>query len=399
MANKRVLIVNKFLYPRGGDCIVASNTTTLLRSHGYEVGEFAMKYDANLPSPFSKYYAPEVSFAGSAIDKLRAAARIMGGAGVKDSFAAIVEEFKPDVVWFHNIHSYLSPAIVKMAKERGCRVLWTLHDYKLACPSYLCLRDGKPCGDCLRSMTSVVKHRCMKGSLSASLLGYVEAKRWPVKKISRWVDYFICPSKFLASMMREAGVEKGKLKVVCNFIDPQKYELISKSELPERRDYAVYIGRLSHEKGIDTLLEAAKGLHQIPLRIYGSGPIEQELKEKYSSLPNVKFMGKVDSENVVKALSGARFSVVPSEWYENNPLSLIESLCCGVPVVGANIGGIPELISNPNCGELFTPGNIESLRIGMSKLWKRDNGFEELKYDSLNRFSAETHFRQIAPLL
>ena len=144
----KVLIVNKFYYPRGGDCVCAINLERLLREDGHETAVFAMDYAENVAIPAGGF-APEVSFTGSIGAKIKAAKRIFGGAGVRDSFTEVLQQFRPDVVHFHNIHSYLSPAIVKMAKDFGAKTVWTMHDYKLVCPSYACLSNGKPCEDCI----------------------------------------------------------------------------------------------------------------------------------------------------------------------------------------------------------------------------------------------------------
>ena len=148
---QRILLVNKFYYPRGGDCVVTLNTQSLLRSRGHEVAVFSMQYPENIESEWSKYFSSEVSFDGGMKNKLAALKRTLGWGDVKKSFSRILDEFKPDVVHLHNIHSYISPVVARLAKQRGCRVVWTLHDYKLLCPSYACLRNGEPCELCFNS--------------------------------------------------------------------------------------------------------------------------------------------------------------------------------------------------------------------------------------------------------
>lgn len=218
----KVLIVNKFYYPRGGDCVCAINLERLLRENGHETAVFAMDYAENVAIPAGGF-APEVSFSGSISSKIKAAKRIFGGAGVRDSFTEVLQQFRPDVVHFHNIHSYLSPAIVKMAKDFGAKTVWTMHDYKLVCPSYACLSNGKPCEDCIGgSKKHVFSKRCMKGSRAASLLAWMEACHWNAKKLSTYTDCFICPSAFMSLKMEKGGFDEKKLAVVTNFVDPQK---------------------------------------------------------------------------------------------------------------------------------------------------------------------------------
>ena len=201
--SKRVLIVNKFYYARGGDCVCTLNLEKLLKAQGWEVAVYAMKYPENLSSEWSSYFAEEISFSGGVGEKVRAAKRLLGYGDIKASFKKILEDFKPSIVHLQNIHSYLSPIIAKMAKDCGCRVVWTLHDYKLLCPSYSCLRDGKPCELCFTDKSNVVKYRCMKNSMVASVLGYMEAVKWNKDWLERYVDAFVCHSAFMAQKMAQ----------------------------------------------------------------------------------------------------------------------------------------------------------------------------------------------------
>lgn len=387
----KVLIASKFYYHRGGDTDVAIAQEKLLRENGFETAVFAMDYPDNLQTPWNAYFAPQVEFAGGIGGKLRAAARIFGIGDVRKCFKRILDNFRPDIVHLHNIHSYLSPVLAEMAHARGIRVVWTLHDYKPVCPAYSCTYNGRPCEDCLANPRAVLSKRCMKGSLVASALAYLEARRWNRNRLLKCVDTFICPSAFMASMMQKGSFPANKLRVVCNFVDPAKLSSqSSQSSLSSQssqsslsslsanadpakpgtnaspgdgapRDYYCYIGRLSQEKGIATLLAAAA---QLPytLQVAGDGPLSDELRAQYGKCANIRFLGRLDAAGVNRLLRGARFSVVPSECYENNPLSVIESLSLGTPVLGAEIGGIPELIVQPRDGLTFKAFDADDLR-------------------------------------
>ena len=393
MEKKRILIANKFYYPRGGDCIVAMNLERLLKEQGHEVAVFAMQYPENVESGWNSYYASQVDFAGPLGNKLNAAKRLMGWGDIKVSFTKILNDFKPDIVHLHNIHSYLSPVLAQLAKSRGCRVVWTLHDYKLVCPSYACLLDGKPCEKCLgRGKMHVLKNRCMKGSLAASAMAYIEALKWNRNVLNRCSDAFICPSNFMASKMRKDGFDPQKLYVVCNHIDPEKLALVNSLD-STRENYYVYVGRLSAEKGVETLLNVASKLPYI-LKVAGDGPLRKQMEDQYAGSKNIKFLGHQDAIQVAKLLSKARFSVVPSEWYENNPLSVIESLCAGTPVVGARIGGIPELIDESN-GIIFTSGNRAELKAAINQAFTREWKNDSIKECSNKRFSPNEHLNQV----
>lgn len=388
----RILIVNKFFYPRGGDCVCAMSLERMLRWQGHQTAVFAMDYPDNVATDYSRYFAPEVAFAGSIGNKLKAAARIFGGAGVKEAFGRLLADFRPDVVHFNNIHSYLSPAIVEMAKRAGARTVWTMHDYKLVCPSYSCLNGGSVCEQCIDgSKRGVYANRCMKGSRAASLLAWMEAEYWNVKRLERCTDCFVCPSEFMASKMRKGGFDEKKIRVVCNFVDPEKVN--DQKVCTERGDYYTYIGRLSKEKGVETLLKAAVQF-QIPLKIAGGGPLTDDLKSRFGRCDNIEFLGHQNAGQVKELLSHARFSVMPSECYDNNPLSVIESLCMGTPVVGARIGGIPELIA-PGSGLLYRSGSVDSLANNIAAAWEQTFDYAAIAKQSLPRFSAERYLKEV----
>ncbi|MDY5259764.1 MAG: glycosyltransferase, partial [Sodaliphilus sp.] len=155
----KILLVNKFYYPRGGDCVVMMNTESLLLSAGYEVAVYAMQYPETVDSPYKKYFASEVKFAGGLGEKVNGLKRTLGMGDITESFTKLLDDFQPDVVHLHNIHSYLSPVLGQIAHSRGIRVVWTLHDYKLLCPSYSCMRDARPCELCYTQKCGVLKHR------------------------------------------------------------------------------------------------------------------------------------------------------------------------------------------------------------------------------------------------
>lgn len=391
MKKQRVLLVNKFYYNRGGDCIQTINLRKILEDNGHEVAVFSMQYSQNIPSGYDNYYPSEVSFSGGIKAKLNAAARIFGVGDVKKQFLKLLKDFNPDVVHLHNIHSYLSPVVAKLAKRQGCKVVWTMHDYKLACPSYSCLYNGKPCELCLTDKMGVLKTRCMKGSLVASILAYLEARYWNLKKLIKYTDTFICPSEFMGQIMIKAGIPQNKIVVKNNPILEQKDSSAQKENIS---DYYCYVGRLSQEKGVETLLKVASVL-PYKLKVAGSGPLEEELRNKYKS-DNIEFLGQISRDNVVALLLSAMFSVVPSEWYENNPGSVIESLCMGTPVIGAKIGGIPELITEDD-GLLYEAFNKESLNsaisVMVSKYMKYDR--DTISKRANSRFVAQNYYNEI----
>lgn len=392
----KVLIVNKFYYPRGGDCVVAMSTARLLRESGHDVRIFAMDYPDNVDIPEARGFASNVDFSGGLKSKLKAAGRVLGYGGVRRAFRRALDEFRPDVVHFHNIHSYLSPAVVEEAHRRGIRTVWTLHDYKLICPAYSCRKtDGSVCEECLGGRLKVIGNRCMKGSLVQSAMADIEARRWDRRTLQKATDLFIAPSQFMANKMMQAGFAASKLVNICNFVDPEKMRALSAIDPSKgRREGFCYVGRLSEEKGVETLMRAAADSGAV-LNVAGGGPLLEPLKERYASFPNIRFLGHLGAEEVVALLARSEASVMPSECYENNPLGVIESLCAGTPVIGANIGGIPELIS-PETGIVFTSGSTDELAAVFRSFGKRRPfDHKAIAAAARKRFSADTHLRKL----
>ena len=384
----KILLANKFYYRRGGDCIYTMNVEELLRSHGHEVAIFSMRHPENAPSPWQEHFPTEVRFKpGKGL--VKAILRPFGTKEVKQLFTKLIDAFKPDVVHLNNIHSQLSPVIGEIAHQKGVRVVWTLHDYKLLCPRYDCMLDDKStCEACFNDKKACLHHRCMKNSWLASYIGYKEAQMWNRERLSTFTDAFICPSLFMADKMNKGGFDKHKLHHLCNFIDTEK----CRQESYRKKNYYCYIGRLSQEKGILTLIESANQL-PYPLVIIGSGPLEDTLKAKAKS--HITFVGQKGWEDIKTIVGQARFTVLPSEWVENNPLTVIESKCLGTPVLGAAIGGIPELIEDGVSGMTFESRNGHDLRRRIEDMWDTSFDYPTIAATSMERYNAEQYYHQL----
>lgn len=385
----KILLSNKFYYARGGDCICTLNLEELLKANGHEVAVFSMQYPENNLTKWDKYFPSEIKFS-IGLGIIEAMMRPFGSSEVKSAFNKLLDDFRPDVVHVHNIHTQLSPAIVELAHQRGIKVVWTLHDYKLLCPRYDCLRNGEiVCEDCFTDKHKVLDYKCMKNSGVASFLAYKEAKTWTRERLEACTDKFICPSQFMADKMIQGGFNTSKIHTLCNFIDVEK----ARKDSYEKEDYYCFIGRLSHEKGVDTLVEASK---QLPykLKIIGGGPLEEKLKKKVYK-DNIEFLGFKQWEDIKEIVGRARFSVIPSEWYENNPLSVIEAQCLGTPVLGAQIGGIPELIDDGISGMLFEPKNVKDLKEKIEIMFACEFDYRSLAEQSQKRYSSESYYERI----
>jgi glycosyltransferase involved in cell wall biosynthesis len=389
----KILLANKFYYPRGGDCIYTIELEKLLKEKGHEVAVFSMQHPSNLDSEYSGYFPTQVDFNRRNLRSLISLlVRPFGSREVRRKFTRLLDDFKPDIIHLNNIHSQLSPVIAMIGHKHKIPVVWTLHDYKLVCPAYLMLSDNKPCEACLENKWSVVRKKCIKNSLMASLVAYFEAIFWNYRKLNRITSKFISPSNFLKEKMAGGGLDSAKIEVAHNFINTSEALVHSKGE----GSYYCYIGRLSPEKGIETLLEAAAGLPQYQLKVVGTGPLEEGLITKYRN-SHIQFVGYKTGAELQKLLAESRFMVIPSNWYENNPLTILESLCAGIPVIGSDIGGIPELIKPGFNGLLFEVGNVRDLQVKISHLWQNSENYKNsvIATDAINRFKPQSYYSQI----
>lgn len=389
----RILLANKFYYRRGGDCIHTLGLQGLLEKEGHEVAVFSMDHPENLENDYCTFWPSTLAFDKKKPGKIREALlRPIYSKEVKHKWNALLDDFQPDVVHLHNIHTQLSPIIAMESHKRQIPVYWTLHDYKLICPSYAMLHEGQVCEECFSDPKSVIRNRCIKGSFAGSVIGYLEARQWNRQKLEQYTVRFIAPSRFMQAKMTEAGYSLNRFKQLYNFTDSEKFKPVT-----EKADYYVYLGRFAEEKGVETLLKAASRHPEYHLKLIGDGPLREQLEQKYAA-SHIKFLGYQNWESIQKLLGHACFMVIPSEWYENNPLSIIEAFALGTPVLGARIGGIPELI-NPTNGMLFESGQVDSLNIALDEMMqKKDWNYTQISAGAAEKFSAKNYYQQLMEL-
>ena len=384
----KILLANKFYYRRGGDCIYTMNLEKMLKEKGHEVAVYAMKYPENEKSEWSRYWPTNMT-------KLDAFTRPFGARQVVKGFARLMDDFKPEVVHLNNIHTQLSPVIAKIAHEKGARVVWTLHDTKLVCPCYTCTRDGKWCTECFTDKKAVIRHRCMPGGLPGAVIGYLEAQKWNKEVLQEYVDLFLPPSKFMMDTCVEGGYKPEKFRVLCNFIDVTKVKGLKGEEVKGLKgDYYVYLGRVNEVKGVRTLCKAAEQLDK-RLIVIGGGELLPELQKTYVDCKQIEFKGQMQWEEFMPILRGARFMVLPAEWSENNPLTVIESQSLGTPVLGARIGGIPELIDEGVSGMTFTSGDVEDLKDKIKKMFNHEFDYDAIAKNAIERYSSEAYYKKL----
>ncbi len=351
----QLLSINNYYYRRGGSEAVFFEHNRLFEQAGWNVMPFAMHHPMNLPSPWSEYFVSDTSGAGSASvagKALRAINAIYSSEAAR-RVGALVRAHRPDIAHAHNIYHHLSPSILVALRRQGIPVVLTLHDLKLACPAYKMFSHGKVCESCRGgALRNVIKNRCIQDSKAMSSLVWLESTLHQLLGMYRsTVTQFVVPSRFFLAKFAEWGLDTSRFSYVPNSVDVEAH-------VPrgEPGDAFVYAGRLVPEKGVDTLVRAAAQA-RVRLRIVGTGPEEAGLRKLAAELGgDVEFAGYLTGDPLQAAIASARAIVVPSIWYENAPLSVLEANALARPVIGADIGGIPELIRPGETGFVFQSG-------------------------------------------
>lgn len=363
----KLLAINNYHYRRGGAEVVFLEQVRLFERNGWTVAPFSMLHPKNEASPWSDYFADEIEFGHdySLLTKLRHAGQIIYNLPASRDLQRLIADFNPDVVHAHNVYHHLSPSVLRTASQAGLPVFLTLHDLKLACPAYSMISHGAVCEACKDGgVKQVMLRRCMKGSLALSSLIWIESMAHRMLDIyDRSVDRFIVPSRFFIDKFVEWGWPRERFVHVPNFADVGGL----KADAPVGRPF-LYFGRLSREKGLYTLIRAASAAG-VSLRIAGAGPDELALKALVEDLgADVTFLGFRTGDDLWQEVSQCRALVLPSEWYENAPISVLEAYALGKPVIGARIGGIPEMIVEEQTGLLYPSASVEALAATLARV-------------------------------
>ncbi|KKM40533.1 hypothetical protein LCGC14_1563750 [marine sediment metagenome] len=403
----KILMANKFHYNRGGAETYVFNLSDLLEKEGHEVIPFSMDDNQNMSSPYSEYFVKNIDYVDS-LDKFsittgaRVALRSVYSREAKRNIERLIKDTKPDIAHLNNIHYHLTPSIIRALKKHNVPIIWTLHDYTLICPNTHFLNNGEVCERCKRyKYFNAPLTKCKKGSFSASFLACVDSYIHRLMSTYAFVDKFISPSKFLKDKMVEYGVDEKRITHIPNFINTEKIKEIKKEGTVEDNHSFVFFGRLSAEKGVDTLVQAVSKLKGAQLLIAGEGPAEKDLQNLSHSLngSRIDFLGHLKTEEVSALLNKASFVVMPSRWYENFPYSILEAFSFGKPVIGARIGGIPEQIDDGVDGLLFEPGNKDDLRNKINRLIDNPSLVTEMgkkaKQKIFKKYDPKTHYDEL----
>ncbi len=358
----KILLANKFFHLNGGSETVFFQERKFLQKQGHTVIDFSMEDERNLPSPFADYFVPNTSYAatGGAVEKFKQAVSFIHSSVAIRKLESLLVRKKPEIAHLHNIYHQLTPSIIPLLQRHGVKVVLTLHDCKLVCPGYLALHNERICNACAGGKFSRAFWVNCRNSRMQSLLLSAEAIFHKWRSSYDGVDLFLAPSRFLAELTKQR-IPVNKIRVLHNGIDTALF-----TPTYHDKGYCLYFGRLSKEKGVLTLLEAhAKMKTPFPLKIVGTGPLSEELQHKY---PDVEFTGYQSGQQFTDSITGAAFVVVPSEWYENCSMVVLEAMAHGKPVIGSRTGGIPEQIEDGKTGLLFEMGNANELAEKMDDL-------------------------------
>jgi glycosyltransferase involved in cell wall biosynthesis len=407
----RILLVNKYFYRKGGAETYFFALAEGLRALGHDVAFFSMQHPNNEPSYWSKYFVSEKDYVGdiSAFKKVQEASTLIYSFEAKRKFEALLEEFKPDVIHMNNVHRQLTLSILDAPylKKHHVPVVYTAHDYILLCPAYTMVNGrGEVCDACLdKHFIHATKNVCVKGSRIKSALATMEAEFLKFHHAYSKIDLIIAPSQFMKSKLDEGGFA-GKTVAMQNFLTDSQMAMGARVANTHKfedaqagaRPYFLFFGRLSKEKGILTLVKAflqAAGLDEgagsgtgashnevLPdtwdLHIVGDGPEREAIEQLIASagpqaVSRIHLLGYKNGEDLQREVGNARFSVLSSEWRENMPYSGLESLAAQTPIIGADIGGIPELVEEDKTGFIFKTGNMDDLSRSLYKAVSVDN--------------------------
>jgi glycosyltransferase involved in cell wall biosynthesis len=376
----KVLVAHNYYKLVGGEDQCVASEVALLRAHGHEVVPYHLHNDAI-----------------DTMGRLDAASRTVWSRPGYRAVRALLREHRPQVAHFHNTFPLISPAAYYAARAEGVGVVQTLHNFRLLCPNSLFFRGGKVCEDCLGKSVPWpgVVHRCYRGSGAASAA--VAAMLATHRALGTWrraVDVYIALNAFSRQKFIQGGLPAGRVVVKPNFVYPDP------GPGSGQGGSAVCVGRLSPEKGVETLLKAWKVLGtSVPLKIIGDGPLAEQVRAAAAENRGIEWLGSQPLEAVYERIGAAAFLVLPSECYENFPRVISEAFAKGTPVIASNLGAMARVVEHGRTGLLFEPGSSLDLVAQVRRL--RDDAGELRRMRQAARqeyelnYTAESNYRTL----
>lgn len=338
----------------GGEDVVFEQERALLANAGHEVLAYTRSNDE--------------MHEGSVIDSLRVLAGLRRSGRTRRDLQSLIERERPDVVHVHNTFPLISSGVFEICARARVPVVQTVHNYRLVCASANHYRDGAVCERCsIGRPWAAVRHGCYRGSRLASLAVAQSLFRQARDRIhQRQVDRYIALTEFAATRLRSAGVPPSRIVVKSNFIDLTS---LPAAKSPTDESYAVFAGRLSDEKGLQTLLSAWREVPDLRLKIIGDGPLRSALqREAEAHRSSIEFLGALPRPQALAIVRGALCQVVPSQWFEGMPMVVLEAWALGVPVIASRVGGLAEMLGNDERGLGFRPGDAVGLAAAIAQL-------------------------------
>ncbi len=375
----KIILCNKYFFLNGGTEKYLHGIMSRLIASGHEPVPFSVRYEGSWQSPYSRFFMPPPGPAGEIFYRdiklrpatiLRYIGRSVYSIDARRHLSRLLQATQgADIAYLLNIYNYMSPSIIHTFRARGIPVVMRLGDYNLQCPSYLFLRAGRPCTLCRKgSYWNGLRYCCVKGSMSASALRVLAMYVHRALNLYAGVDAFVVPCDFMRRQLVQGGFPGERIHVIRS---PAVSETAATGS--GQRRHILYFGRISPEKGLDTLIEAWSRLADAPELILAGRSYdgEQERLEKLLAPEHrghVRFIGFQNSRDLGRLIDGALLTVVPSRWYDNAPLSVHESFLHATPVVAARIGGIPEQVQDGVTGMLFEPESVDGLRSALQDM-------------------------------
>lgn len=376
----RILMVNKFLYPKGGAETYFLKIGNYLQKQGHEIQYFGMYDEKNTVGNKINEYTSSVDFHNAGLEKFLYPFKIIYSKEAYQKIKKVILDFKPDIIHMNNINFQLTPSIIDVAYKMHIPIVQTVHDYQMICPNHLLFNPNtnEICEKCLNSTKwNCAKNNCIHGSKLKSIIGSIEGIIYnKYKDEYKKVNKYICPSKFLENkLLSSSELYKGKTITIHNFIELKELNSYKKD------NYVLFFGRLSEEKGLSIFLECCKALPNINFKIAGTGPLDYMCK----NIKNVEFVGFKTGRELESLIAKAKFSVYPSIWYENCPLSILESESLGTPVITSKQGGMMELVEDKKTGILVENINKNNLKKAIENLYKDDKLISQMSKNCINK--------------
>lgn len=394
----KILQANKFYALKGGAERYMLEISDWLELQGHQVIPFSMQHPDNRETPYRDRF---VSFVQTEVlrstpwQALRTVGRMVYSLEARRKLATILAQEHPDLAHIHNIYTQISPSILHTLKDRRVPVVMTVHDHHLISPQYNIWVDG--CGEDYRNV-GIIKGTFARYHKNSTVASFFQTA---VYKFHRWlqiyernVDLFICPSQYMKRQLVVGGFPQEKIRVNHYGIDPHVVE-----SRYDHDSYFLFVGRLSEEKGIETIVRAAKLIPDVPFKIVGRGPQMDRLHRLADGLTNVEFLGFRDGAELAELYRGATAVLLPSRVHENFPLAALESMAAGKPVIASHVGGVPEIVEDRVNGLLVAPADLhgwaeaimrlaydEELRLGMA---------HAARSTVEQRFGLDDHYRRL----